>query len=113
MKEPEKFVVDRKLDNGKIRFKTKCLDCYKEISKKYYQNKREKILEDMNKINDKKKKMYSYNIKFNDINDITKAIEVIKEKFNNQELLDIKKPYKPRKRKEFNGGGSNSPPATI
>ena len=35
-KNVDSFVVDRKLDNGQIRFKTKCLDCYKVLSKQYY-----------------------------------------------------------------------------
>jgi hypothetical protein len=112
-KTEDKFVVDRKLADGKIRFKTKCLDCYKEISKKYYQEKRDKILDDMNKINDKKKKQFAYNLKFNNLEDLTKQVELLKEKFNNKEVLEIKKEYKPRKRKDFGGnGGPNSPPAT-
>lgn len=110
-KTEDKFVVDRKLADGKIRFKTKCLDCYKEISKKYYQEKRDKILNDVNKINEKKKKKFSYNIKFNNLDDLTKQVELLKEKLKNQEILEIKKEFKPRKRKDFNGGGSNSPPA--
>ena len=113
LKEPEKFVIDRKLDNGKIRFKTKCLDCYKEISKKYYAEKKEKILNDMSKINEKKKKTYSYNIKFNDIDDLNKQMETLKDKLDNKELIEIKKPFKQRKRKGDNGGGSNSSPVIL
>ena len=113
LKEPEKFVVDRKLADGKIRFKTKCLDCYKEISKKYYAEKKEKILHEMSKINELKKKKFSYNIKFNSIDDLDKQIENLKNKLDNNELVEIKKPFKQRKRKWDNGGGSNSSPVIL
>jgi len=112
-KELDKFALDRVIDNKTIRLKTKCLDCYKVISSKYYNDKKEKILKKIHDVSEKKKKKYEINLTFNDINDLEKSLEGIKLKFNNNDNLDDllikRKEYKPRGKKP-NNGGNNSPP---
>ena len=115
-KELDKFALDRVIDNKTIRLKTKCLDCYKVISSKYYNDKKEKILKKIHDVSENKKKKYQVNIVFNDIKDLEKNLELIKSKFNNNdnldELLIKRKEYKPRGKKP-NNGGNNSPPVMI
>jgi len=112
-KELDKFALDRVIDNKTIRLKTKCLDCYKVISSKYYNDKKEKILKKIHDVSENKKKKYQVNIIFNDIKDLEKNLELIKSKFNNNdnldELLIKRKEYRPRGKKP-NNGGNNSPP---
>ena len=113
-KELDKFALDRVIDNKTIRLKTKCLDCYKVISSKYYNDKKEKILKKIHDVSENKKKKYQVNIFFNDIKDLEKNLELIKSKFYNNDNLDDllikRKEYKPRGKKP-NNGGNNSPPA--
>ena len=114
-KELDKFALDRVIDNKTIRLKTKCLDCYKVISSKYYNDKKAKTWKKIHDDSEKKKKKYEINLTFNDINDLEKSLEGIKLKFNNNDNLDDllikRKEYKPRGKKPNNGGGNNIPPA--
>jgi len=115
-KELDKFALDRVIDNKTIRLKIKCLDCYKVISSKYYNDKKEKILKKIHDVSENKKKKYQVNIIFNDIKDLEKNLELIKSKFINNDSLDEllikRKEYKPRGKKP-NNGGNNSPPVMI
>ena len=87
-KELDKFALDRVIDNKTIRLKTKCLDCYKVISSKYYNDKKEKILKKIHDVSENKKKKYQVNIIFNEIKDLEKNLELIKSKFINNDSLD-------------------------
>jgi len=81
----EEFVINKTVEiNRKVYFKSKCLDCYKKISKEYY----EKNLKN-NKIRYHKKKNFTVKIKYSNLEELEQEYKKLREKFllENQILL--------------------------
>jgi len=77
---PDKELVMKKL----------CLECQKNLSKKYYKEKKVKILKEIKTKYDNNKNKFNIQIKFNDINDFDNKIKIIREKLENDLISEIK-----------------------
>jgi hypothetical protein len=107
-KNKNEFVIDRIVRDKEVRFKTKCLDCYKEISKKYYEEKKQKVLENIKKAKELKRKTFTIKIDFNDLIDLDIQIDKLKQKFNDNSLDFIKKYKSPEVPSANNNLNDNS-----
>ncbi len=106
------FVVNETLGLDRpIRMKNRCLLCYQKVSKNYYRDNKEKVLEFHKKLYESKKKKYSIVLKFNDITELTNEFNKLKDKLENNKMEEIKQRiYKKKSRDGGNAGGSpNSP----
>jgi len=92
-----------------IKMKNKCLDCYKQVSKDYYRDNKQKVLDFHKKLYEQSKKKYSVIIKFNDVNDLTNEYIKLKEKLENNQMSDVKlKTYKKKSGDGGSEGGSSN-----
>ena len=82
----ETFGLDRP-----VRMKNKCLECYKKVSKDYYRDNKKKVLEFHKKIYDNNRKKYSVILKFNNIDDLTNEYNKLKQKLENNQMIEVKK----------------------
>ncbi len=85
--------------------KNRCLDCYKDLSKKYYANNKERVLNMLaNKYEKLVKQKYTVKLNFNTIEEMELEFNKAKEQFIKGELKEIK-----RKSKKKSGDGGGSP----
>jgi hypothetical protein len=104
----ESFAVNYKYKgNNSVKFKNKCLDCYKEMSKEYYRNHKEKLLEQLaTKYENTKRKKYYVKLNFNSLEELENEFEKAKEQFIKGEIKEV---YRNKKNKKGSGGdGGNS-----
>ena len=103
----EEFAVNYKYKgNNSLKFKNKCLNCYKAISKEYYKNNKEKLLKQLaTKYDITKHKKYTVKLNFNSLEELEREFEKAKEQFNKGEIQEVKKKAK----KDTDGGNSGSP----
>ena len=108
------FVVNETLGLDRpIRMKNRCLECYKKVSKNYYRDNKEKVLEFHKKLYEGKKKKYSVMFKFNDVTELTNEYNKIKEKLENNQMTEVKqRTYKKKSGDGGNQGGSSNSPAS-
>lgn len=92
----EEFVINQTTDDKKIIRKNICLLCKQIESKVYYHNNKEKIskyLKDKVIANHKK---YEYTFKFNELEDLEKQFDILKQNFIKDNLM-----FKKTERKKY------------
>ena len=94
------------------RFKKLCLECQKNLSKRYYKEKKPKILEAIKIKTDTDKKKFNIQVKFNNIEELKNKMNLIKNNLENNIIIEEIKQRKPRTKKN-NGGGNGNAPAAI
>ena len=88
-----------------VKMKNRCLECYKQISKDYYRDNKQKVLEFHKKLYEQNKKKYSVIVKFNDVNELTNEYNKLKDKLENNKINEIKQ--KTYKKKSSDGGSED------
>ena len=103
----ESFAVNYKYKgNNSVKFKNKCLECYKELSKEYYKNNRERLLEQLStKYDSTKFKKYVVKLTFNSIEELEDEFKIAKEQFLKGELKEV---YRIKRKKRSSGGDSGN-----
>ena len=94
-----------------VKMKNKCLDCYKQVSKDYYRDNKQKVLEFHKKVYEQNKKKYSIIVKFNNITELTIEYNKLKDKLENDQLEVKQRTYKKKGGNGGNEGGSPISPA--
>ncbi len=113
-KQLDQFVINYTYNSKKegekksIKFKNRCLECYRNLSKKYYADNKERVLNMMaNKYEKINNKIYSVKLNFNTIEDMEIEFKKAKLQFLKGEVK-VKKERK-NKKKLGDGGESGSP----
>ena len=103
----ESFAVNYKYKgNNSVKFKNKCLECYKELSKEYYKNNRERLLEQLStKYDSTKFEKYVVKLTFNSIEELEDEFKIAKEQFLKGELKEV---YRIKRKKRSSGGDSGN-----
>ena len=92
-----------------IKFKNRCLECYKKISKKYYADNKERVLNMIaTKYEKLKKQKYSVKFNFNTLEEMEIEFNKAKEQFLKGELKEIKRKPKKKSGNGGNEGGSSN-----
>ena len=101
----------KKGDTQSIKFKNKCLICYKDVSKNYYKENKERVLDMLAKKYEKNiKQKYSVKINFNTLDDLILEFDKLKDQFTKGEIKEVIR--KPKKKKSGDGGGQMGSPNT-
>ena len=111
----DEFVINYKYNSKKegekssIKFKNKCLNCYKETSKKYYEENKKRVLDMLaNKYEKVIKKKYNIKINFNTLEELENEFNILKEQFLKGEVKEVKR----KSKKDKKGGDGGSPANT-
>ncbi len=100
-KDISELIMNDVSKTGTILMKNLCKECQKVKSKNYYKLNSEKVLKHIKEKYDKEvKKNYSYLVKFNNLDDIEKEFNQLKQNFISG-LIDIKKTIRNKKEKKI------------
>ena len=116
MKPLDEFVINyhytsKKGETQSIKFKNKCLNCYRIKSNEYYKEHKIKVLECIKiKYEKNSKKKYNVKLNFNTIEEMQKSFDDAKEQFLKGELIEV---TRKSKKKSGDGGGNGSPSSPL
>ena len=115
----DQFVINYTYNSKKneekksIKMKNKCLDCYKDLSKKYYASNKERVLNMLaNKYEKLIKQKYTVKLNFNTIEEMELEFNKAKEQFLKGEIKEVKRKNKKKTGDGGNQGGSSNSPAS-